>query len=296
MPITPHCTELVLPVDPKNGPALANLGVAPADANTATGVYWLKKRNRLVAVLEWHRRGDHEWAACGRLTFGNVADHPDRDTRVDPDTINDRTRVRIETMAIVQILARLADAAVAASVRSVPVPPPPSDEYAPALAVDADMYRYRDECPPTFLQMLADLALPEDLGEPCPSGDGQSRGTRRSADVSDGEYLASWRCRRVDGSTVYVRQGADGAWATTPADDVPSLARRVPADSLDLAVARALGAIPEALVPLRAALAPSAVAGEAHPLHPGARQALDRALAEVTCLRGAWEREAARRG
>ena len=149
---------------------------------------------------------------------------------------------------------------------------------------------------PAWMQMLEDLALPDD-GPDDPAQPWQRPGTRR-AHVVAGEgngQIVTWRCKRVDGAIVDISRDADGGWTTTRVEDAPRPAVPIPvvAESLDLAVARAIHELGQSLTVARIAVSPDAVAGD-HPAGPGLRLALDQALAALTCLRGAYERTVAR--
>ena len=147
---------------------------------------------------------------------------------------------------------------------------------------------------PAWMQMLEDLALPDDgpdnLGQTW-----QGTGTRRAVWSADGMVIAAWRCKRVDGTVVDISRDADGGWTTARVEDAPRPAVPIPvaAESLDLAVARAIHELGQSLTVARIAVSPDAVAGD-HPAGPGLRRALDQALAALTCLRGAYERTVAR--
>ena len=146
---------------------------------------------------------------------------------------------------------------------------------------------------PAWMQMLEDLALPDDV----PDDSGQSwqgTGTRRAVWSADGMVIAAWRCKRVDGTVVDISRDADGGWTTARVEDAPRPAAPIPvaAESLDLAVARAIHEFTQSLTVARIAVSPDAVAGD-HPAGPGLRRALDQALAALTCLRGAYERTVA---
>ena len=161
-----------------------------------------------------------------------------------------------------------------------------------AIVVDA----FRPTAPPArpaWMQMLEDLALPDDR----PDDIGrvwQASGSRRPRIGADGTTFA-WRCERVDGTVVDISRDADGGWTTTRVEDAPRPAVPIPvvAESLDLAVARAIHELGQSLIVARIAVSPDAVAGD-HPAGPGLRLALDQALAALTCLRGAYERTVAR--
>lgn len=162
-----------------------------------------------------------------------------------------------------------------------------------AIVVDAS----RPAAPPArpaWMQMLEDLALPDD-GHDDPGRPWQGTGTRRAVWSADGMVIASWRCKRVDGAVVDISRDADGGWTTARVEDAPrpAVPRPVAAESLDLAVARAVHELGQPLTVARIAVSPDAVAGD-HPAGPGLRRALDQALAELTCLRGAYERTVAR--
>ena len=98
----------------------------------------------------------------------------------------------------------------------------------------------------------------------------------------------------IDGTVVDISRDADGGWTTARVEDAPRPAAPIPvaAESLDLAVARAIHEFTQSLTVARIAVSPDAVAGD-HPAGPGLRRALDQALAALTCLRGAYERTVA---
>lgn len=167
-------------------------------------------------------------------------------------------------------------------------PPTPLDTGLGA-AIDEAVPLYPSR--PAWMQMLEDLALPDD-GVDDPGRPWLQPGTRR---LRIEHPRTTWLCKRFDGTIAAVTREDDGSWTTSKvdSDEQPTVPNVVAAESLDLAVARAIHEFTQSLTVARIAVSPDAVAGD-HPAGPGLRRALDQALAAVTCLRGAYERTVAR--
>ncbi len=170
-------------------------------------------------------------------------------------------------------------------------PPAPIDAGLAAATADTADTIPPHPSRPAWMQMLEDLALPDD-GVDDPGRPWLQPGTRR---LRIEHPRTTWLCKRFDGTIAAVTREDDGSWTTSKvdSDEQPTVPNVVAAESLDLAVARAIHELGQSLTVARIAVSPDAVAGD-HPAGPGLRRALDQALAELTCLRGAYERTVAR--